>query len=129
MNPRFALGAALALTALSLPVALPAQTTAPAHHVTLPLKTKASPGNAWLVGDLKTDATGSSQNARHSGRDCSARFAARQSPQQTALGPEEGTNTQTLVSFPLEATSSRPFSGDVDDATGNTQFAEACAHF
>ena len=130
MNPRFAHGAAFALTAFSLPLALPAQTTtAPAHHVTIPLKTKASPGNAWLLGDLKTDATGSPQSARHSGLDCSARFAARRSPQQTTLGPDEGTNTQTLVSFPLEASSSRPFSDDVDNATGNTQFSEACGHF
>jgi len=60
----------------------------------------------------------------HSGRDCSATNAGT----VAALPPTfDGQRSQTLVSLPISDLTSKGYVIDANDATGERQFAEACA--
>jgi Cu/Zn superoxide dismutase len=60
----------------------------------------------------------------HTGRDCNATNAGTVVAMQPAFG---GQRTQTLVSLPISNLTSKGYVVDANDATGQRQFAEACA--
>jgi len=60
----------------------------------------------------------------HTGRDCSDTNAGTVAAMQPAFG---GERTQTLVSLPISNLTSKGYVVDANDATGQRQFAEACA--
>jgi Cu/Zn superoxide dismutase len=142
-RPEAVLAIALALGGAAVAATPSPQTTPPTGLIklpngdyTVPMRELAGSGTSGTVtlhpNGEKTIVTVyvfGSPNRRHTfrlhtGRDCSATSAGTVIAMQPAFG---GQRTQTIVSLPVSNLTSKGYVVDANDATGQRQFAEACA--